>query len=145
MSFASFPLDTLGLTPNQLTACTRGMPFRLSPLLRRADDPSLYPSVIRRQPIALSTPASLTTAADILLPSTADLTKRLRPLKLDKIHDLVSALSRAIVPASSVISELVGDGSDSDEDVLRTGDAGLDECLGGGLRIGSLTEFTGER
>lgn len=88
--------------------------------------------------------ASLTTAADVLLPSTADLTKKLRPLKLDPVHEVVKAVSRAIVPASGPMDELLGGDEEVDENWLRTGDAGLDICLGGGLRVGSLTEFTGE-
>ncbi len=90
--------------------------------------------------------ASLTTAADILLPPTVDLTKKLRSLKLDAVHDLVRAVSRAIVPVSGRMDELLGkDDEEGDGDWLGTGDAGLDQCLGGGLRIGCLTEFTGER
>ena len=112
--------------------------------------PCFYPLVLLDP---FPTPAGLSTASDILLPSVADLNKKVRLLKLDAIHDLVRAVSRAIVPTSMTVDELLGagegDGSDGaeegDGDWLGTGDAGLDECLGGGLRVGCLTEFTGER
>ena len=89
--------------------------------------------------------ADLHTAADVLIPSTADLAKRLRFLKLDAVRELVLAVSRAIVPASGRMDELVVEEGEVDGDWLGTGDSGLDRCLGGGLRVGCLTELTGER
>ena len=92
----------------------------------------------------LTSPANLTTASDILLPSTAELTRKLRFLKLDAVHDLVRAVSRAIVPVSNRVDELLGSDGEINNSLIGTGDVGLDQCLGGGLRVGTLTEITGE-
>ena len=69
------------------------------------------------------------------------------------MRDLVRAVSHVIVPISTTVDVLLqedkrvnGRGQVGRQgDWVGTGDAGLDEALGGGLRVGTLTEITGER
>lgn len=98
------------------------------------------------------------TAADVLLAAPADLAKKLRstpgvPLQ---IPDLVQAVSKAIAPqvhtAASLLSPPASDGDEAREErestvpaFISTGDATLDAMLGGGVRVGAITEITGER
>lgn len=97
----------------------------------------------------ITSPADFSTAADILLPSTAELNKKLRVTNIQIVHDLVHAVSKAIVPAVSTVDQLLPEVDVGAEEGktwwLGTGDDGLDNALGGGLRVGTLTEITGER
>jgi DNA repair protein RAD57 len=118
--------------------------------------------------------AGFSVATDILLPSASDLNKKLRFPRTQQVHDLIRDVSRAIAPSSSRVSELIPEststtgvglrrGTDAapsrggtsgagaaarargEDSWIRTGDEGLDQLLGGGLRIGCVTEITGER
>lgn len=106
-------------------------------------------------------------AADVLLPSISDLNRKLKFSRLEGVTDLVQAVSRAIVPSpldlrTGYLTRKNGNSAEGDGEVVRsrgrimrmkemqgdwvgTGDVGLDGLLGGGLRVGSITEITGER
>jgi hypothetical protein len=105
--------------------------------------------------------ANYLNAQDVLLPPIPDLSRRLK-IRLQEAQALVSAISRAIAPRTSLVSTLVsGEGSGSgnglgkrkrrngregnDADLIRTGDEALDGLLGGGVRTGCITEIVGER
>lgn len=92
------------------------------------------------------------------MPSTADLNRKLKFSRLEGVIELVKAVSRAIVPtpldlaSRSSPGDLNGEEDEQDPgryvkegDWVGTGDVGLDGLLGGGLRVGSITEITGER
>jgi hypothetical protein len=111
--------------------------------------------------------ANYLNAQDVLLPPLPDLSRRLK-IRLPEAQALVSAICRAITPRTSVVSTLpVGTGAydgagavsrpgkrkrrngygaeHESESWIRTGDEGLDTLLGGGIRIGCITEIVGER
>lgn len=122
---------------------------------------------------ALTRQAGLSTSSDILLASPADLSKKLRHLSSANIASIVSGVAKGIVPQIHRVSDLVrtqdaageqGEVELSDsqkvgrkgkeressdwypgEGMIGTGDNGLDRALGGGLRLGTLTEISGER
>ncbi|WVQ76385.1 hypothetical protein IAR50_006051 [Cryptococcus sp. DSM 104548] len=119
MSFASFPIETLGIPSNLRDAALR---------------------------------ANLTTFKILTLapPRLADALNCKPPFA----EDLVKAVSRAVAPKIETASLIyaadnltpasqagLGKGKGK---WLSTGDAGFDQCLGGGLRRGSLYEITGE-
>ncbi|OWZ79225.1 RAD57 protein [Cryptococcus neoformans Bt85] len=124
MSFASFPIETLDLPNN----------FREAALK-----------------------ANLTTST-ILLSPIPKLTELLK-CKIPFAQDLVKAVSQALAPQPVTVDvlfdddygqgacergggeEMVGRGKGK---WISTGDEGLDECLGGGLRRGCLYEIAGE-
>ncbi|GMK54388.1 hypothetical protein CspeluHIS016_0109740 [Cutaneotrichosporon spelunceum] len=118
MSFASFPIASLGLEEQYANACAR---------------------------------AGLETASDVLLANPADLAKKLRkktsgvPLQ---IPDLIQAVSEALAPqahtAASLLARPEGVGGGAVPAYVSTSDAGLDAMLGGGARVGAITEITGE-
>ncbi|KAI9635961.1 putative RAD57 protein [Dioszegia hungarica] len=126
MSFTAFPLDKLGLTPAQLQLCTK---------------------------------ANYLNAQDVLLIPLPDLSRRLK-IRLPEAQALITAISKAIAPRSSLVSSLVGDDASTSgaglgkrkrgskgregEGWIRTGDVELDTLLGGGVRVGSVTEIVGE-
>ncbi|CAK9786409.1 unnamed protein product [Cutaneotrichosporon oleaginosum] len=117
MSFSSFPLESLGLKQQYASACAR---------------------------------AGLATASDVLLAAPADLAKKLRstsgvPIQ---IPDLVQAVAQAIAPQVHTAATLLTPPSEVEEGAVptfvSTGDAALDSMLGGGVRVGAITEITGE-
>ena len=94
-------------------------------------------------------------SSDVLLISTGDVAKKTK-LRYAEAQSLVGAISKALTPRSWTVAELVdrreteqgvdeGEGTQRAEGWLSTGDKGLDQLLGGGLKIGCLTEITGER
>ncbi|TYJ54244.1 hypothetical protein B9479_005088 [Cryptococcus floricola] len=121
MSFASFPIETLAIPPNLRDAALR---------------------------------ADLTTLKILTytLPRLADALKCKPPFA----QDLVKAVARAVAPKSetalsiyksenpTLASNLGSSDRSGRGKWLSTGDTGFDECLGGGLRRGSLYEITGE-
>ncbi|OXG78280.1 RAD57 protein [Cryptococcus neoformans A2-102-5] len=124
MSFASFPIETLDLPNN----------FREAALK-----------------------ANLTTST-ILLSPIPKLTELLK-CKIPFAQDLVKAVSQALAPQPVTVDVLFDDDygqgaceRGGGEEVagrgkgkwISTGDEGLDECLGGGLRRGCLYEIAGE-
>ncbi|KAK4684955.1 DNA repair protein RAD57, partial [Tremellales sp. Uapishka_1] len=108
MAFASFPLDSIGLTPHQIASCSR---------------------------------AGLSLASDILLPSPTDLNKKLHFSNLHQVTSLVDSVAKLVVPKSNTMLELL---AQDEARWLSTGDEGMDLLLGGGLRLGTLTEIVGE-
>ena len=139
MSSSSFPLDTLNLSAPQLAACNRGTSF----------PPQGY---------ATDFTAGLLHASEILLPSAADLNKKLKFSRQENVIELIKSVSRAIVPEPLSFGDLDGELPDDDEEDetrtdladpalnwVSTGDLGIDAALGGGLRVGTITELTGER
>ncbi|BEI81281.1 hypothetical protein CcaverHIS002_0204410 [Cutaneotrichosporon cavernicola] len=117
MSFASFPIESLGLKQEYANACAR---------------------------------AGLSTASDVLLAVPADLAKKLRNASAAPvpIPNLVRAVSQAIAPqvhsAASFLLPPEGVEEGAVPAFISTGDAGLDAMLGGGVRVGGITEITGE-
>jgi len=97
------------------------------------------------------TPANLAVAADLLIPSVADLNRKLRYPRLQEAQDLVKRISRAIVPEPIAFGSLLEENVEGEDEVahggdwVSTGDPALDEALGGGLRVGTITELSGER
>lgn len=144
MTFGSFPLTDLPLTPPQLAACERGEYPCLETMGR---------SLIRI--------AGYSTAADILLAAPPELNRKLKNLTVQNIQNIVRIVSKAIAPPTNRIigeTELRGDADASPssqtagssfglgpERWVGTGDEGLDLVLGGGIRTGTLTEISGER
>lgn len=70
-----------------------------------------------------------------------------------QIPDLVQAVSLAIAPQVHSVASLLSrpdhgreaEAKSSVATFISTGDATLDVMLGGGVRVGTLTEITGER
>jgi RecA/RadA recombinase len=66
-----------------------------------------------------------------------------------QIPDLVQAVAQAISPQAHTAASLLTPLADVEEGVvptfILTGDAALDSMLGGGVRVGAITEITGER
>ena len=141
MTFGSFPLSDLPLTPSQLAACERGE------------------SILTSQTFPLMALAGFSTAADILLAAPPELNRKLKNLTVQHIQTIVKIVAKAIAPSTRRVAQAeVGseeqDGKKNGESSTQvigvekwvgTGDIGLDEALGGGLRTGVLTEISGER
>lgn len=145
MSFASFPIDTLGLKQQHVNACARGESRPLG--ITSRDLPRyLFPYPLLDE----LTAAGLVTAADVLLAAPADLAKKLRnysgvPVQ---IPDLVQAVAQAISPQVHSVSSLISSSESEESTVpnfISTGDAALDAMLGGGVRVGTITDIAGER
>jgi DNA repair protein RAD57 len=82
--------------------------------------------------------------ADVLLSSTSDLQKRLRLPNLESVNDFVLSVSRGVVPPTRPMDELAEE--ELEEGCwIGTGDSEVDMALGGGLRLGTITEIAGER
>ena len=102
--------------------------------------------------------AGYSTAADILLAAPPELNRKLKNLTVQHIQQIVKIVAKAIAPSTRCLGseeehgvEDVRNGESSTrsavgvEKWVGTGDVGLDEALGGGLRTGVLTEISGER
>ena len=103
--------------------------------------------------------AGFSTAADILLAAPPELNRKLKNLTVQHIQTIVKIVAKAIAPSTRRVAQAeVGseeqDGKKNGESSTQvigvekwvgTGDIGLDEALGGGLRTGVLTEISGER
>lgn len=93
--------------------------------------------------------AGFTHAGEVLFPSPGDLNKKLKFSRLEQVHDLVKSVSRALVPEPLGFGHLTREYDPKDDyregEWVRTGDAGIDTALGGGLRVGTITEIAGER
>lgn len=142
MSAGSFPLESLRLSSAERSAlekCERSSSARAKALT--------------------SFTGKLVSALDILLTPPAELNRRLRNRDLKDTYALVRKVAEAIRPLPRRLNELYAeqrgearvDGAAADEAESRgpmflgTGDEGIDQALGGGLRLGSLTEIAGER
>jgi len=103
-------------------------------------------------------PAGYSTAADILLAAPPELNRKLKNLTVQHIQQIVKIVAKAIAPLTRRLAideehgiEETRNGESSTgsrlgvEKWVGTGDDGLDEALGGGLRTGVLTEISGER
>jgi hypothetical protein len=82
----------------------------------------------------------------------------LKNLTVQHIQNIVRIVAKAITPSAkrvverSVMDEVQENGESSNSAIplgverwVGTGDVGLDEVLGGGIRTGVLTEISGER
>ena len=82
----------------------------------------------------------------------------MKNLTAQNIQGIISTITKSLAPSPSRVFEPTippleqeddtGDGKNGESSRARwvgTGDVGLDEALGGGLRVGTLTEITGER
>jgi hypothetical protein len=56
------------------------------------------------------------------------------------VQAIVDSIARALARPPSLLRDVVRNGSE----VITTGDATLDEMLGGGIRVGMVWEFAGE-
>ncbi|GAA5982724.1 hypothetical protein JCM11641_007768 [Rhodosporidiobolus odoratus] len=91
--------------------------------------------------------AQYLTASEVLLTPPAALSRRakLSPTEISQVlHDLSVAVCSRDAARDRSISEVVQNNSEQGKGyAMTTGDAGLDDLLGGGLRTGSLTEVAG--
>ncbi|BGP35574.1 DNA repair protein rhp57 [Rhodotorula toruloides] len=92
--------------------------------------------------------AGYLTAAEVLLSSPSALTQRTKLPPTEVLH-LLSAISHAVCSLPSTVDKSVAETVEEDERkglgaVFTTGDEGLDLLLGGGIRVGSLTELAGQ-
>ncbi|BGP03684.1 putative RAD57 protein [Rhodotorula toruloides ATCC 204091] len=92
--------------------------------------------------------AGYLTAAEVLLSSPSALTQRTKLPPTEVLH-LLSAISHAVCSLPSTIDKSVAEIVEEEERkglgaVFTTGDEGVDLLLGGGIRVGSLTELAGQ-
>jgi DNA repair protein RAD57 len=57
------------------------------------------------------------------------------------VQAIVDSIARALARPPSLLRDVMRNGSE----LITTGDASLDEMIGGGIRVGMVWEFTGER
>ncbi|KAI0287916.1 hypothetical protein BC826DRAFT_865123, partial [Russula brevipes] len=81
----------------------------------------------------------LVTVSDVLLFPFFDISQRCR-LAPRVVQEIVDAISRALSRAPSLLRDVVRNGSE----VITTGDASLDEILGGGIRVGMVWDASGK-
>lgn len=81
----------------------------------------------------------LVTVSDVLLFPFSDVSQRCR-LAPQAVQEIVDSIARELGRPPSLLSDVVRNGSE----VITTGDAALDEMLGGGIRVGMIWEFVGE-
>lgn len=87
----------------------------------------------------------------MLVPPIADLNRKLRYPVIQETLNLVKQISRSIIPAPISFKSTLTENVEDEEEVssgggwVSTGDMALDEALGGGLRVGTITELSGER
>ncbi|BGP27833.1 DNA-repair protein XRCC3 [Rhodotorula toruloides] len=92
--------------------------------------------------------AGYLTAAEVLLSSPTALTQRSKLPPTEVLH-LLSELSHVVCSLPSTVDKSVAEIVEEDEKsglraAFTTGDEGLDSLLGGGIRVGSLTELAGQ-
>lgn len=78
----------------------------------------------------------------------------MKNLTAQNIQGIISIITKTLAPSARRVCEPAipqendEEGKNAESSTARwvgTGDVGLDEALGGGLRVGTLTEITGER
>ena len=79
------------------------------------------------------------TASDVLLFPLSDISQRCR-LPPQAVQAIVDSIAQALARPPSLLRDVVRNGSE----LITTGDATLDEMLGGGIRVGMIWEFVGE-
>lgn len=95
--------------------------------------------------------AGYSTASDILLAAPTELNRKLKNLTAQNIQNIISTVAKSIAPSAKRVVEPAEEGLERNGEAstrgkwVGTGDEGLDEALGGGLRLGTLTEIAGER
>ena len=82
----------------------------------------------------------LVNVSDVLLFPIFDVSQRCR-LAPQAVQEIVGSIARALGRQPNLLRDAVRNGSE----VITTGDASLDEMLGGGIRVGMIWEFVGER
>jgi len=82
----------------------------------------------------------LVTVSDVLLFPLFDVSQRCR-LAPQAVQQIVDSIARALGRQPDLLRDVVCNGSE----VITTGDASLDGILGGGIRVGMIWEFVGER
>lgn len=92
--------------------------------------------------------AGYLTAAEVLLSSPSVLVQRSK-LSPTEVLALLSEISHAVCSLPSTVDKSVAEIVEADDKsglgaVCSTGDEGLDLLLGGGIRVGSLTELAGQ-
>ncbi|KAJ8291629.1 DNA repair protein XRCC3 [Rhodotorula toruloides] len=92
--------------------------------------------------------AGYLTAAEVLLSSPSALTQRTKLPPAEVLH-LLSSISHAVCSLPSTVDKSVAEIVEEEERkglgaVFTTGDEGVDLLLGGGIRVGSLTELAGQ-
>lgn len=98
--------------------------------------------------LALRHTAGYLTAAEVLLSSPSALTQRTKLPPAEVLH-LLSSISHAVCSLPSTVDKSVAEIVEEEERkglgaVFTTGDEGVDLLLGGGIRVGSLTELAGQ-
>lgn len=92
---------------------------------------------------ALLLRAGFLSCAEILLVSPALLVKRTSLTDVE-VDELLSIVSWAVVEGSRSVPVPVSNVDLESKAFATTGDEGIDRLLGGGLRVGSVTEIAGQ-
>ncbi|KAL8290205.1 hypothetical protein RQP46_003144 [Phenoliferia psychrophenolica] len=100
---------------------------------------------------ACARPAGFFTASEVLLTTPAVLAKKTN-LSPQDVTALILELSLAADEPARSVADCLALTADRDDDLdaprtpctITTGDEGIDRLLGGGVRVGSITEFVGE-
>ena len=79
------------------------------------------------------------TASDVLLFPLSDISQRCR-LAPQAVQTIVDSIARVLAHPPSLLRDVKRNGSE----LITTGDATLNEMLGGGIRVGMVWEFVGE-
>jgi DNA repair protein RAD57 len=79
------------------------------------------------------------TVSDVLLFPLSDVSQRCR-LAPQAVQTIVDSIAHTLARPPSLLRDVVRNGSET----ITTGDATLDEMLGGGIRVGMVWEFVGE-
>ena len=80
------------------------------------------------------------TVSDVLLLPFSDISQRCR-LAPQAVQEIVDSIARALARPPSILRDVMRNGSE----LITTGDTVLDKMLGGGIRVGMVWEFAGER
>lgn len=116
-----------GISHSHQTALKKGTSFASC----RAGPASIH--------LRLCSTGGFVTASDVLLFPLSDISKRCR-LPPHAVQAIVDSIAGALARPPSLLRDVVRNGSE----LITTGDAALDEMLGGGIRVGMIWEFVGE-
>jgi RecA/RadA recombinase len=68
--------------------------------------------------------------------------RKLKYTDIQQVSRLVQTLCHDVAPSSSTIRDII---DEDNRNWISTGDPGVDQLLGGGIRTGVITEVCGER
>src|SRR6267154_2280313 len=90
--------------------------------------------------IAVFSTGGFVTVSDVLLFPLSDISQKCR-LAPQAVQAIVDSIAHALARPPSILRDIMRNGSE----LITTGDTKLDEMLGGGIRVGMVWEFVGER